>query len=329
MALRILYAADPIGTRWDLPHLSPEPVEELLRRQHGAMARWQAYVVRMSEQILRRQVANGRLRQPYPSAYVLRGGERPPYTEMMAAVAACGPGARLSGSAAAWLWRLPHGCPDAVEIAVPRGRRVRVPGLRITQIDGLPVVDDESDEEWGVPVLDPLWAILVNAARLGRLKPVQDMVDDGYRRRLFSLEQLHDFVAEQAPRRPGAALLRAAAADAVPYSESGAEALAIRIIRRSGLPEPVGPILLRDGPRILRVDYGYPDIPLMLEIDGFRYHLLKRDTDRDARKEELMDLAGVEWMRVTLAELTQQPEVFIARLGRRLAAGSTGRGPAP
>jgi hypothetical protein len=329
MALRVEFEAAVRVEHGISPHIRPESIEDLLARQYGVIARWQAGELNLSDEFVEWQIVTGRWRTAHRGIWVDVAAERQPFTPLLAAVAAAGRAACVSGLSAAFLHGLAGGRALPVMLAVPRPRRVRVPGLVVHQVGGLPTAHGDDGEQYGIPVLDPLWTLLTSCGALGARRPAQRMFDDGLRKGLYSIRAVDEFLATIAPNRPGAPLLRACRADAVPYSESPAEALAIRVYRLYQVPEPVGPILLRDGPVTRRVDYGWPRYGALLEIDGRRFHTLTSDTDRDARKEHLMEAAGAEWIRTTWAELTERPEQFARRtcavlgvpfLGRRTRA---------
>jgi very-short-patch-repair endonuclease len=319
MALRVEFGAHNHQNGGSAHQFGPEALDRLFERQYGVVALWQALQLDISRRQIDRLAARGVWRRRYEEVYELVGAGKRPHTEWMAAVAAGGRGAVLAGLPALALRGLPGGHPYPLAIAVPRPRQPRIPGITIHRLDGLPILDGDADEDFGIPVLPPAWMLLLACHALGSAARAQPTVDAALRNGLITIDGLDAFIVERCGRgRNGSRVLRQCLVDAVPHSESAAETLLIRVIRRHGLPEPVGPIFLWDGPVLRRVDFGYPALRLCIEVDGRRYHELASDLRRDARKEHLMELAGTDWIRTTWRELTEQPHAFACRLAARL-----------
>ena len=89
----------------------------------------------------------------------------------------------------------------------------------------------------------------------------------------------------------------------------------IRLLRRSGLPEPVSQYSLRRRQKVVaRVDLAYPEIRLAIEADGYRYHGGPADWRRDlARRNELTGL-GWRIIHVTWDDVTRRPTTLIRQL---------------
>jgi len=80
-------------------------------------------------------------------------------------------------------------------------------------------------------------------------------------------------------------------ADYVPPA-SELEALFHELVRAAGLPEPVGQLDVGDGQGwIGRVDFAYPRIGLLIELDGGRFHSALLDREGDRRRDQRL-LAG-------------------------------------
>jgi very-short-patch-repair endonuclease len=76
----------------------------------------------------------------------------------------------------------------------------------------------------------------------------------------------------------------AARDDTYDPGESTLEARIRRVIRRKGFPSPTGQHWVRDGSFSVRLDFAYPGVKLYLEGDGFGWHRMASDLDRDVRK---------------------------------------------
>src|SRR4051794_32027991 len=96
----------------------------LAGRQHGAISHAQLLGAGFSPSMVKRWAANGLLHREFRGVYRL--GHRSPSWEAryMAAVLACGPGAVLSGLAAAFLLGALKGKPPAPEVTTRTNRSV-------------------------------------------------------------------------------------------------------------------------------------------------------------------------------------------------------------
>jgi very-short-patch-repair endonuclease len=100
----------------------------------------------------------------------------------------------------------------------------------------------------------------------------------------------------------------------------------VPIIRRAGLPLPVTQAWL-DG---LRVDFYWPEVGLVVETDGLRYHRTPTTQARDAHRDQLHAVAGRTALRfsyIQVAHEARQVERTLRAVYRRLKAShpSVGR----
>jgi hypothetical protein len=112
--------------------------------------------------------------------------------------------------------------------------------------------------------------------------------------------------------------LRAALAslgDSAPATRSGLEILFLELIRAAGLPEPsVNVIAAGDV-----VDFYWPQFNLVVEVDSWEYHRLRRPFEEDRRRGNRMELAHVMVLRYTDKMLRQEPERVIAEMRAAMA----------
>src|SRR4051794_5080946 len=92
--------------------------------QYGSVARSQILSVGVSRRAIEKRLDKGWLIGVHRGVY--RVGHSAPSTEAdyMAAVLACGDGARVSGRAAAWLLKMVKGPPPPPEVSAPLSRVV-------------------------------------------------------------------------------------------------------------------------------------------------------------------------------------------------------------
>jgi very-short-patch-repair endonuclease len=97
-------------------------------------------------------------------------------------------------------------------------------------------------------------------------------------------------------------------------TESQLEDEFVRIMRVAGieLPAPQVNISKRGGRLIARVDFVYPDIRLVIELDGERYHSDQNAFRKDRRKQNELVLEGYRVLRFTAWDVFATPEYVVA-----------------
>jgi very-short-patch-repair endonuclease len=124
--------------------------------------------------------------------------------------------------------------------------------------------------------------------------------------------------AEAAVGRRGRAELLALADARRPSSRTKqkAAALALKLIREAGLPEPLTEQMLFGFP----ADFFFHEVGLVLEIDSHNFHgVIRANFNRDRRRDRVHRQHGLEVMRATYDELTETPLVFVADLAAAIA----------
>ncbi len=78
------------------------------------------------------------------------------------------------------------------------------------------------------------------------------------------------------------------------------------------LPAPQVNISKRGGRWIARVDFVYPDIKLIIELDGERYHSDQNAFRKDRRQQNDLVLEGYRVLRFTSWDVFAAPEYVVA-----------------
>ncbi|MFM2072039.1 MAG: hypothetical protein RLZZ623_2302 [Actinomycetota bacterium] len=147
------------------------------------------------------------------------------------------------------------------------------------------------------------------------------VADDFLRRKLIGLEELRDRVLRlrPAPGRSVARLKRMLGAR-LPGFDPGESALEARIaivLERAGLPRAVHQHKVRYGANRYRIDFAWPDRMVYLEGNGFGFHSLSTELDRDARRQNELVLDGWRPIEITW----RMTNVEIERTVRRFLTG--------
>ena len=188
--------------------MGPQPstvegvIARLASKQHGVVTRVQLLRAGVTVDEIRGRVRAGALLRVHRGVY--RAGHRAPSVEAdyLAAVLACGDGARLSGRAAAYLLGLVKGRAPAPEVTAPRERRVDGVRVRRGRIDPA----DRATHR-GIPVTAVPRTLIDLAAGLPLDALARACHEAGVRHRITPA-QLASALARRPPTTPGAAKLR-------------------------------------------------------------------------------------------------------------------------
>ena len=239
----------------------------------------------------------------------------------MAAVLACGAGARLSHGTAARVWGLDDGGPDPrIHVGVVRGHPSPGPDVcvhRLRDDDPESVVRHE-----GLPLTTPARTLLDLAGYLAASQ-LERAVARARRQELVIDDDVARLLARH-PRRRGVGRLRAIMAlDGGPaFTRSEAEARLLELVRRGGLAAP------RVNARVAgwEVDFVWTRARLIVEVDGYAFHASTRAFERDRERDATLMGAGYRVARVTWRQLTTTPEAVLVRLAQALAPAVTTAG---
>jgi very-short-patch-repair endonuclease len=191
------------------------------------------------------------------------------------------------------------------------------PAIRVHRQERLdpsshPVVD-------GIPVTDPVWTLIDLASCVGRDK-LELAVNQADRLDLVNPEDLRAAV-ERSPRRPGRRHLRDLLdRQTFTLTDSRLERLFLPLARSAGLPPPLTQVELNG----FRVDFYWPQLGLVVETDGLRYHRTPSQQTKDRRRDQAHAVAGLTTLRFSTAQVRFDPEHVrstLAAVAERLGVG--------
>jgi very-short-patch-repair endonuclease len=232
----------------------------------------------------------------------------------MAAVLACGPKAVLSHGSAAALWGIRPVRSKVVDVSVPihvmrRRKGILVHRRKVLTADEVMQLDD-------IPLTAPICTLVDIAAELERGQ-LEAAVNEADRRGLTDPEALRAALDEMQPR-PGTKLLRETLdRRTFALTDPELERRFLRLVREIGLPTP------ETGGRVngFKVDFFWPDLGLVVETDGLRYHRTPAQQARDRVRDQTHTAAGVTTLRFTRAQVRFEAArvgAILARVARRL-----------
>lgn len=222
----------------------------------------------------------------------------------LAATRACGPGALISGRAAAHLFEIVRGSMPPPEVTAPTQRRV--PGVHTHQSRCLLPTDATS---WrGVAVVTVPWVLVDLAAWLGEEELARACHEAAVRFRIRP--RAVDAVLARRGQPEGAAKLRAVLHGEVRVTLSKLESGFLRVLADARLPLPVTNRLA--GTR--RVDCRWPEHRVTVELDGYRYHHTRHAWEQDRRRAREARARGDEFRRYTYGDVLEEPRLMLAEL---------------
>jgi very-short-patch-repair endonuclease len=140
---------------------------------------------------------------------------------------------------------------------------------------------------------------------------------------LIDLERLGRTLAEMEGQVGAGKLARLLARQAFRRTDSELERIFLRLLRSAGLPRPQTGVHLNG----FRVDFFWPDLGLVVETDGLRYHRTPQQQTRDRRRDQVHAAAGLTTLRFTHFQLTFEGDdvrktlaAVVRRLSNRSAA---------
>lgn len=216
--------------------------------------------------------------------------------QWMAAVLSAGDDAALSHRSAAALLGIGSERQGRIEVSVRRRCELRRPGVRIRGRPTLAAKDIWIHDD--IPVTCPARTLVDQAAEL---KPIviERMINDADKRDLIDPETLRAVLDDYAGE-PGVRPLRAVL-DRLTFrlSDSDLEIYFRPIAAAAKLPPPLSKRFVNG----FEVDFFWPDLGLVVETDGLRYHRTPSAQARDALRDRTHVIAGMSPLRFTHYEI--------------------------
>ncbi|HEY6533179.1 MAG TPA: type IV toxin-antitoxin system AbiEi family antitoxin domain-containing protein [Acidimicrobiales bacterium] len=303
-------------------------LQQIAESQHGLIERRQAADAGASRSMLRHRTDIGEWER-LPGGVLRRTGS--PSSDQQAAMAsvlAVGPGAALSHASGAALWAFPgyRLLPCHVTIGGVAGRRASI-DARVHRTGFLPPHHVTTID--GIPVLTPS-RLLFQLAAASSVRRMEMLTEKAWSRRLVSGRSLHGMLDELSRHgRKGLKVMREVLAerpvDYVP-PESNLEARVESLLRDHGLPEMRRQVELGGREWLGRVDFVAADLPLVVFVDGERWHSSLLDRAADARQQAELEAAGFVVVRIPEYDVWHSVPAFVDRVragyrrARRLAS---------
>lgn len=285
---------------------------ELARRQHGVLARSQLLDLGFTKSGIEHRLRAGRLHPLRTGVYAVGRPQITRNGRWMAAVLACGEEAMLSHRSAAALWGFGEEHPDYIEISARRHHKVRRIGLRVHDRAGLWNRDVAAHR--GIPVTSPVRTFLDLATVTGP-KTIERAINDADKLDVIDADSLRRAL-EDYPGQPGIRLLRHVLdKDTFRLSDDELERLFRPLAAAAGLPAPLTKVMVDE----FEADFFWPELGLVVETDGWRYHRTPSAQTRDALRFQRHVASGLTPLRFSHYQVKYEPRHVVDILRKTVA----------
>lgn len=237
----------------------------------------------------------------------------------MAAVLSCGPGAALSHGSAGALWGV-VAAQGHIDVTTGASSRCRPPGVAIHRRS---LADIDRTTHDGIPVTSVVRTLLDLAIRLGPGK-LERAVNEADKLDLVGPEELRASLDSYSGQKGVARLRELLDRRTFRLTDSELERRFLSVVASAGLQTP----LTRQRLNGFRVDFFWPDLGLVVETDGLRYHRTPAQQARDRRRDQAHTAAGLTPLRFTHAQVRHEPDYVrdtLLAVARRLSGGGGAR----
>jgi Protein of unknown function (DUF559) len=230
----------------------------------------------------------------------------------MAAVLACGPGAALSHRSAAALWKFGKEHEDYIDVSVRRDSEARLRGIRCHRRPTLP--PSAITTRLNIPLTQPVQTF-IDLATVAGPKTLECAINDADKRDLIDPDALRKALDAHAGE-PGVRPLRwILDKHTFRLSDDELELLFRPLAAAAGLPTPLTKRIVNK----FEVDFFWPDLGLVVETDGWRYHRTPATQTRDALRFQVHTASGLTPLRFSHWQVKYEPDHVLNILSRTVA----------
>jgi len=283
-------------------------VWRLARAQHGVVTYAQLIGLGLSPAAIKHRVRRGRLHRIRPGVFALGRPDLTDRGHWMAAVLSCGAGAALSHISAGELWGVLKQRPGPIHVSLPSPIQRRPAGIIVHRST---VLADHRVERDRIPVTSPSQTLIAVAALLPSRR-LEAAVNEADKLDLIDPESLRAELEAHRGRRGVGVLRDLLDRRTFRLTDSELERRFLRLVRKARLPLPV------TGRKVngFRVDFFWPELGLVVETDGLRYHRTAAQQAVDRRRDQAHAAAGLATLRFTHAQVRFEQEAVASTLRR-------------
>jgi very-short-patch-repair endonuclease len=197
--------------------------------------------------------------------------------------------------------------PSVIDISVPADKSHRRRGIRVHRRRDLREADRTHRER--IPVTTPARTLL-DLASLLHPRRLEAAVNHADKLGLADPEALRAELDDHRRATGLPALRRVLDRHTFALTDSELERRFLRLVRQAGLPQP------KTQQRVngFRVDFLWPELRLVVETDGLRYHRTPGQQAKDRLRDQVLVAAGFIVLRFTHAQVRYEPEHVVSTL---------------
>jgi very-short-patch-repair endonuclease len=167
----------------------------------------------------------------------------------------------------------------------------------------------------GLPVTSPARTLIDVAPDLGD-SGLEFAIEEAQIQNLVTERQLRAAATSSNGRRGAGRILAVLDAQREPgITRSQAERLLRELLRAGQLPEPLTNVRVHG----YLVDFYWPELGVVVEVQGYKFHSGRRAFERDTRKAAKLAAAGLIVCYVTWRQMVDEPYAVVARIAQVLA----------
>jgi hypothetical protein len=264
------------------------------------LARRQLLALGFSEKAIEHRLRTGRLYRVTRGVYSVGRRELSPKGRWMAAVLACGENACLSHRSAGALYGICEERNGVVEVSVRRSGKIERPCIRVRSRPSLPSKDVGTLDR--IPITSPVQTLIDLATELPT-KYLARAVNEANVLDVIDVETLR-IKLDAYSGVPGAKRLVALLdRDTFVLTQEELERLFLPLAGEVGLSLPLTGEIVNG----FEVDFFWPELKLVVETDGLRYHRTPAAQAKDARRDQAHTAAGYARLRFTHWQVKYEP----------------------
>jgi hypothetical protein len=264
----------------------------LVRVQHGVVAHRQLVALGFTPKAIKHRLRTGRLRSVHRGVYSVGRSDLSRKGRWMAAVLACGDGAFLTHLSAGALYGICEERPGRIEVGVPRPHGRSPDDLRLRRRPSLPSKDVGTLHR--IPITSPVRTMIDLATEQGP-KYLLRSINEADKLEVVLADDLREEIDAYAGQ-PGVKILRTLLdRDTFVLTQEELERLFLPVAPEVGLPLPLTGEIVNG----YEVDFFWPELKLVVETDGLRYHRTPSAQVKDARRDQAHTAAGCARLRFT------------------------------
>ncbi|HKH64351.1 MAG TPA: DUF559 domain-containing protein [Solirubrobacterales bacterium] len=282
------------------------------------MARSQLIDLGFTKSAIEHRLRTGRLHPIVRGVYAVGRRDLKREGRWMAAVLACGPDAALSHRSAAALWGFGEEHHAYVDVMVRRASEARIRGVRCHRRPTLPASD--VTVRFDIPLTEPVRTFL-DLTTVAGPKTVERAINEADKLDVIDADSLRRALGDRSGE-PGVRPLRAILDEhTFRLSDDELERLFRPLAAAAGLPTPLTKVMVDK----FEVDFFWPELGLVVETDGWRYHRTPSAQTRDALRFQRHVASGLTPLRFSHYQVKYEPrhvEDILRRTASNLRGGA-------